>query len=141
MIDDLMISLSKLTDPARSRQFENASIYNMMAKAKALLSPTTSSQVDALICELKQHVHNIREHRNKSLAHADLDHALKLSALPPVTYDELEKAMTTVKEIITKVASEACRWTPQYNIIIPFGADAESLLKVLKRGHCIAVES
>lgn len=135
VLDDVMISLSRLTDPEKSLGSENASIRNVVAKAKACLSAATIAEVEALVSELDNHVLNVRKHRNKALAHADLGHALNVSALPCVTYDELEKAMKTLQEIVSRVASEAFRWTTHYDRTIQYGCGGDSLLKVLKRGH------
>lgn len=135
VLDDVMIRLSRLTDPEKSLGRENASISNVVGKARACLSAPTVTEVEALIVELEHHVQNVRSHRNKTLAHADLSHALNVSALPPVTYDELEKAMKTLQEIVSKVASEALCWTTHYDPIVPYGCGGDSLLKVLKRAH------
>lgn len=135
VIDDVMICLSRLTDPEKSLGNENASIRNVVAKSKACLSAPTIAEVELLVITLDSHVQNVRKHRNKVLAHADLSHALNVSALPPVTYDELEKAMNTLQEILSKVASEALRWTTHYDTIIRYGCGGDSLLQVLKRGH------
>lgn len=135
VLDDVMICLSRLTDPEKSSRNENASIRNVAAKAKACLPATIIAEVEALVNKLDNHVLNVRKHRNKALAHADLDHALNVSTLPSVTYDELENAMETLQEIVSKVASEACRWTTHYDTIIQYGCGGDSLLEVLKRGH------
>ena len=135
VLDDVMICLSKLTDPEKSPGGENASIKNVLGKARTYLSAPTFTEVEALIVELEHHVQNVRSHRNKALAHADLSHALNVAALPAITYDELEKAMKTLQEIVNKVASEALRWTTHYDPIIQYGCGGDSLLKVLKRAH------
>ena len=135
VLDDVMLSLSRLTDPDKSFGNENASVRNIVTKAKACLPVSTIAKVETLVSELDKHVLNIRQHRNKALAHADLGHALSVSALPAVTYDELEKAMKTLQVIVSMVASEGFQWTTHYDPIIPYGSGGDSLLKVLKRGH------
>ena len=118
ILDDVMISLSRLTDPDKSFGNDNASVRNIVTKAKACLPAATIAEVETLVSELDKHVLNIRKHRNKALAHADLGHALNVSALPAVTYDELEKAMKILQEIVNVVALEAFRWTTHYDPII-----------------------
>lgn len=135
VLDDVMISLSRLTDPEKFSGNENASIRNVVAEARTFLSANTIAEVEVLIKELDNHVLNVRTHRNKALAHSDLSHALNVSALPSVTYDELEKAMKTLQEIVNKVSSETLRWTTHYDPIIQYGCGGDSLLKVLKRSH------
>ena len=135
ILDDLMLSLSRLTDPAVSGKNKNASLRNFLEKAKPRLSGAVIAEVESLQSKLDGLVRNVRVHRDKSLAHSDLNHASKVSALPIVTYDELELAMKYVKEIIIKVAWEAGRSRLRFDIIIPFGCDGYSLIKVLKLGH------
>lgn len=135
VLDDVIICLSRLTDRESSHGSENASIRNVVGKASAYLSAPTVTEVEVLVVELERHVQNARRHRNKALAHADLSYALNVSALPLVTYDELEKAMRTLQEIINKVCSEVLHWTPHYDPIIQYGCGGDSLLKVLKRAH------
>jgi len=133
VLDDAMISLSRLTDPEKSSGNENASVRNLLEKAKSHLKISTVTEVEAQITELDNYVLSIRKHRNKALAHSDLEHALNATALPPVTYDELESAMKTLQAIVNKIASEACRRTTYYDPIIPYGCGGDSLLRALKR--------
>ena len=137
MLDDIMLSLSKLTDHAKTGRYKNASIRTVLETARASLSQTSIDKVDDLIRNLETYVQNVRVHRDKFLAHADLTHALNPSTLPDVKYHELESAMETIQEIIAKVALEACRWTvPKYcSVIIPFGTGGDALLTILERGH------
>ena len=137
ILDDVMMTLSRLTDREKSSGDENASINNVVAKARASLSPTTINDIGDLLNKLGTQVTNVRKHRNKVLAHADMTHAISVSLLPPVTYDELEKALKLLKEILSKVALEACKWTipVDYNVIIPFGCSGDLLLSALKRAH------
>jgi|SRR3989344_408811 len=135
VLDEVMIALSRLTDPEKSAGNENASVRNLRAKANACLETKTIAEVDALIGELDDHVRNLRKHRNKVLAHADLGHALNVSALPPVTYDEIEKAMEALQTIVSKVALESFRWTTHYDSIILYGSGGDSLLEVLRHAH------
>lgn len=138
ILDDVIMSLSRLTDPKESCGNENASILNLVEKAKECLSETACAGVKDSIKELDKHVLKFRKHRHKRLAHADLNHKLDKSALASINHDELEKAMKTLQEIFTKVATEAGSWkiyNPDYNVIIANGCGGDSLLKVLKRGH------
>lgn len=134
-LDDAIISLSRLTDRARSFGNENASVRTLLQKAKNRLKQDTITEVEDLINELDNYVRDLRKYRNKALAHADLGHALNATALPPVTYDQLENAMKTVQAIVTKVGSEACRSTTHYDPIIPYGRGGDSLLEILKYSH------
>jgi len=134
-LDDVMISLSKLTDPEGVGDKENASVRNLLAKASAHLKLESNAEIEALMAKLDGHVENLRKHRHKVLAHADLRHALTACALPAVTYDDLENAMATLQSIISKIASEVYGWTTHYSPTIPYGCGGDTLLAVLTRGH------
>jgi AbiU2 len=135
VLDDTILSIGRLTDPEKTSKFENASIKNLVAKAKAHLSTAAMNNVEVLVAKLKDQVGNARAYRDKALAHMDLYHASNKSALPPLTYDELENAMKTLREIVSKVASEACQQTIPHEVIIRFGRGGDYLLEILKRGH------
>ncbi len=137
ILDDVMSSLSRLTDSGRDRKNENASIRNVVEKARTRLSATTVVEIDALIQELDKHVMNTRTYRHKALAHNDLEHALGIATLPTVTYDELKNGMKTLQEIINKLQLELHDLTIDYDVIIQGGTGGDSLLEILKRGHCI----
>jgi len=135
ILDDAMISLSRLTDPEKSCGNENACIRNLLEKAKNHLESDTVTEVESLISKLDNHVLGIREYRKKALAHTDLEYALNVIALPSVTYEELEHAMETLQSIVNKIAYEAFQRTTQYDPIIPYGCGGDSLLRALKRSH------
>jgi len=135
VIDDAMISLSKLTDPNKSRGNENASISNLINKSKDSLSEKTFGEVEALEKELKVHVRNIRVLRNKILAHSDLEHKKSATTLPSVSYDNIENAIDILQAIVSKIASEACGWTTHYDSIIPYGCGGDTLLEILRLGN------
>ncbi len=133
VLDDTILSIGRLTDPEKTSKFENAGIKNLVAKAKAHLSTAAMNNVEVLVAKLEDQVGKAKAHRDKALAHMDLDHASDKSVLPPLTYDELENAMKTLREIASQVASEACQRTIPYDAIIPFGSGGDYLLKILKR--------
>jgi hypothetical protein len=141
MLDDTIMSVSKLTDPAISGRYQNASVHNLIEKASAYLSATTRDEVNALVKNLMDHVKNARIHRDKFLAHSDL--TLAASALPQVGYGDLESAMSSLQEILAKVAFAACGCsirTP-IDVIIPFGTGGDALLRILECGHSEGVHS
>lgn len=135
ILDDAMISLSRLTDPEKSKSSENVSVLNLLEKARSHLKKSMVTEVEAQIDELNNCVLTIRKHRNKALAHSDLEHALNAAALPSVTYDELESAMRILQSVVNKIANETCRRTTHYDPIIPYGCGGDSLLKALRRSH------
>ena len=65
---------------------------------KATLKVEDHRKIEARIDALMQRVKRIRDHRNKSLAHADLNVVLGEHVLPSLTYDEIEQAIAACRE-------------------------------------------
>jgi hypothetical protein len=62
-------------------------------------------------------------------------HALKLKALPPVFYDDLEGAMKECRYLMSVLGRSLFARTCTYDVIIPFGQSGSDLLALLRRAH------
>ena len=137
LLDDTMLALSRLTDPASSDKkgrTKNASINYLIEIADPSLSAADRDYVNAASARLTTHVRNVRVHRTKSIAHADLPHSLGIVALPDVEYSELEGAMKELGNLMLKLGTNAARRVGGYSQpVIAFGTDGNSLLAVLRQ--------
>jgi hypothetical protein len=139
---DIVLSLARLTDPAKSfRRYENASIENLFLKASCRLTPDATMEVKSLREKLNSHTFEIRKYRDKALAHADLNHAARVEALPGIAYDDIEAAMLIVQKIVTILGVPAGHRIQHFDVIFPFGTDGKKLLKVLRLGQATASQS
>ena len=135
LIDDVIMSLSKLTDAEKWSGSENASIHNVVKKWRQQLSDDAdTTEIDEQLKTVAVYCNNIRQYRNKTLAHADLLYALKVSTLPRITYDEIELTVEALKKILIKIAADACERSLSYGVIDRYGTGVDALLKVLKQG-------
>ena len=93
IIDDVMMSLCRLSDPPKSMGHENASLRNLISKLEQELPSTSREKIDAKLTELTEHLGKVTILRNKALSHTDMTHALNTEMLPRPTYDEIDGAI------------------------------------------------
>jgi len=133
LLDDTILALSRLTDPPETAGKENASIKYLVEAMSASLSPELAAEVDASLVKLDAHVASARQHRNKAVAHADLQHAVGAASLPEIAYTELEEAMKELTYLILRLGSASIRRVGGYKPIIAFGTDGKKLLAKLQK--------
>lgn len=133
ILDHVILALSRLTDPpSHGKGKENANIRYVLELAKDSLSPRVLANVTASLARLDGHVAHLRVYRNKVLAHPDLAHAIRLTDLPPITYDELENAMCECRTLMSMLGMELFKRTSAYDVIIPYGRSGSDLLTRLR---------
>lgn len=137
LLDDTILALSRLTDPPTTAGRENASIRYLVQAAVPTLAPEVAAEVNASLAELETHVANARTHRNKAVAHADLQHAVGKAALPDISYAELEGAMTALTNLMLRLGSPSIRRVGGYEPIIAFGTDGTTLLAKLRKAAAV----
>jgi hypothetical protein len=133
LLDDTILALCRLTDPADSaRGDENASIEHLIKLSSNTFSSELKAEVDASLAKLRNCVGPLRAHRHKNIAHSDLPHALEKKELPQIKYDELEVAMRECQTLMGKLGQEGFYRVGGYNPIFKFGTDGSSLLDCLR---------
>jgi hypothetical protein len=135
ILDDVMLSLCRLTDPPRSMGSENASLRNLVEKLQTRLPGQSKLKIDTKLTELNAHLAKVRVLRNKALSHNDLTHALNAALLPRPTYDELEGAIGAATSILNEITGQAFDYSTEYMPHVPYGCDGNKLLAVLAKAH------
>ena len=136
-LDDIIMTLSRLTDPSengRNKSDENANIKYLLQKA-VNLDQDTSAELHASLARIEEYVKDMRVHRNKALAHADLRHTLQPDGLPQLCYDDLEEAMKECRELMSKLGKSLFARTCSYEVIIAYGRSGSDLLSHLRMAH------
>jgi hypothetical protein len=113
LVDSVLLSLAVLYDPARSRvrrkERENLSIERLIDAARQHLGNEASSDaaIRSLTTDLetlRQSVEEIRMHRNRRIAHADLESQLNPNEeLPPVLWADLKSVVRHTYELLNKI--------------------------------------
>lgn len=135
LIDDLMMGLCRLADPAISMGKENASLENLVSKLDAHLSDDSKIYIRSTLAELTSHLEKVRVLRNKAMSHSDLAHALDITLLPRPTYGELEGALEAAVALLKEITGRVYAYSSTYEPHIPAGRDGEKLLRVLAKAH------
>lgn len=139
LLDDMILALSRLSDPPATAGRENASIRYLVQVAPTL-SPKVAPEVNVSLVEFETHVANVRIHRNKAVAHADLQHAVGKAPLPDISYSELEGAMNALTNLMLRLGSPAIHRVGGYEPIIAFGTDGNTLLAKLRKASAAEAE-
>jgi hypothetical protein len=95
LVDALFLRLAVLSDPARSGKYENVSFDRLMEELRCELGVKgAESEADRVRQEFHAAVAGIKAHRNKRIAHADVDVvATQVVPLDRVTIDDLRKGV------------------------------------------------
>lgn len=133
--DNVFLTLSCLTDPEKTGPDQNVSIKNLLRKIETDLDDKLREQLRKKLKKLEAMLTNLRKHRNKRIAHLDLDHAIKVKSLPPVTNGELEDALDLVKSIMKDIWLALFNTSVWYDPHIAYGCDGEFLLSVLRKAQ------
>ena len=132
LLDDMLLTLSRLTDLQGKTGQENASIKYLVAIAGPHLSAESTDAATAALSRLDMHVSNIRVHRNKAIAHLDLAHTIGAATLPDIGFSEIEGAIQVLTEIMIRLGNSNVRRDGGYGPIMAFGTDGNLLLARLR---------
>lgn len=138
LLDDCALRLSKLTDPADRGRFANLSVLQLLENIAEADQGFPRLKVEDHIATLKLRTAKFRELRNKRIAHADLEHSLKVEddPLPGISRDDVERALAALRDVMNTVESHYDGSQTLYEeTIVAYGADGNALLSVLEKGH------
>jgi hypothetical protein len=138
LLDDCALRLSKLTDPADQGRFANLSVLQLLENIAETDKNFPRAEIEALIEELRTRTEKFRKLRNKRIAHADLEHALKVAEdpLPGISRADIEQALDALRRVMNKVELHYDNSQTLYEeTIVAHEADGNKLLSVLEKGH------
>lgn len=140
LIDYVVLSLSRLTDPRGSNQRENLSFANLLSKIPDVplveeLTPKIESYADSCA--------TFKTLRNKQIAHNDLHYALGLTdeVLPGVSRKDVEVALEIVRSIMNTINGYYKDSETIYTHIITYYNAGDRLLNCLQKGLAYDAES
>jgi len=131
MLDDLQLSLSKLTDPAK----KNGSLQQLQRRLKKHGDPKLSADADKVLQKLIEAATPFRTWRDKQIAHYDLGVALQqhVQPMPDIYYRALAEALRLVREYMNLIEGYYHDSTRAYENFI-MHSDGEMLVNMLKFG-------
>lgn len=136
IIENVFLTLSRLTDPERIRSHENLGIRSLLARLETTLDDKVRNSLRGQLTKLEAATETLRSHRNKRIAHLDLNNVIKLEPLPSVEYGDLENALELLESIMRDLRLLVWDADTDYrNQSIAYGCDGEYLLCVLRQVH------
>ncbi len=145
LLNEIQISLGKLTDPARTGKYENLSLAQLQERIEALGDQEISSQLNEILAKICGDLNSrdkpgkceaIRIRRNKRLVHFDLNTSLQLDAdpLPGVSRQMIEDALSLVRKYMNTIGIHYSQTETNYQNPIMWGTDGDALVALLKDG-------
>ena len=135
VMDNMILSLSKLTDPAKMRGNWNLSLPYLYEEIINLNEVQLSEELGEILEELNNSVENFRKIRNKRIAHTDLAVAIDdNSPLPGVSRADITRALELVMDFLNKIELHYFDSTTRYDMtILPLKNDGRALLICLQK--------
>ena len=135
LFDEIQVSLSKLTDPAKTGKHENLSLENLQNHLELYGNSVLAQRNRTILDTLQAQSTPFREWRNKQLAHLDLLTSMKSSSnpLPDISREMIEKALFTLRKYLNEIElyyNDAEFGYENFNM----DSDGEALLATLKAG-------
>jgi len=135
ILDDVYLTLCRLTDPAKTGRFDNLSLLFFLNELKADVNILTALTLETQFAELETLTKHMRDHRDKRLAHSDLKVARKANSLPSVLRGELDDALHALAKLMGHLHMIVFKRTKTYmNGPSISGPDGRYLLEVLTKG-------
>ena len=130
MLSDILLAISRLTDPQKSVGQENLSFENL---AKEIPRGALQTQIADLLAEIKRKTRDIIVWRKKKLAHNDLQKALGSFSLPPIQKKDLTDTLELIPKVMNLIYGYFYDTEIRYDLCVTSN-DGDSLLFYLEYG-------
>jgi len=133
LLGEVQLTLSKLTDPPRSRKDENLSLEQLRERIDAQGQNDLANSLRNLLDDLKDKCEGMRRWRNKWLAHFDLiTTKSNLRLLPGISRQKIEEALKVTREYMNIIEMHYNGSEERYEQFTMSGNDGEALISRLK---------
>ena len=102
LYNDILLSLSRLTDPKTSFNKENRSLELLISRIDSSKHENLVSSMKVMLKVLRDQCEPFRIQRNKKIAHTDLDTALKVRSIPGVSRKQIGDALSTLSDLMNE---------------------------------------
>jgi AbiU2 len=136
LFDEVQIALSKLTDPPRTLTKENLSLEQLQLRIEAEAPSELADTLRSLLDTIHTKCRAFRAHRNRRLAHLDLETAVRSGArpLPPVSRQMIEEALADIRAYMNAVEAHYNDSEMGYEHFAMRGGDGDALIWLLANG-------
>lgn len=135
LLGEVQVTLSKLTDPARTGKHDNLSFEQLQARVEAQGDAQLVATLRKLLDDIHKKCQAFRLHRNKRLAHLDLTTAIQSTStpLPGISRQMIEDAIKLVREYMNTIEIHYTQAETGYEHFI-MSSDGDALVTMLKYG-------
>lgn len=141
LIDDALLTVSRLTDPQRTSGRDNLSLERLVNLIDEAAYPELRANINHLLDDAKQRCGFARELRNRRIAHNDLATKTRVedNPLPPVTKQKVDEALHSIRTVMNEVAQHFEGTTVMYELAI-VRDDGATLLRCLQDARTYRVQ-
>lgn len=106
LLDDIILTISRLTDPPGTGNRENLTLERL-AEGYISTFPRLRTDLEELLALVKANCEFARVNRNRRVAHTDLQTYLQqpLTLLPVINREKIEEALLSVRSFMDRVES------------------------------------
>jgi hypothetical protein len=103
--DDIILTICRLNDPKRTFQKDNLTLEQLVYSVEPAQHPRLRDELEVLLGDSKTKCTFAKDHRNKRIAHNDLDTKLnaKVRPLPSPTTTNIDDALRSICEVLNAV--------------------------------------
>jgi hypothetical protein len=133
LIDEVTLSICRLTDPAETMRRKNHSIERLVADVQ---ETALKVKLEAMMIGVREFAKPFRDRRNRAIAHSDLKSKLKLDSnpIPGISRADIEAVLKQIRDVMNIYDQHCFRNTNMYEeLILPLGADGDFLTQQLQR--------
>lgn len=136
LLGEIQVSLSKLTDPARTGKHDNLSLEQLQGRLEKHGETGLASQTRLVLANLRIKCKPFRVWRDKQLAHFDLLTSIRSSAnpLPGVSRQMIEEALSLVRDFMNKIEVHYNNSEIGYEHLLFTSNDGNALLAIVRNG-------
>jgi hypothetical protein len=136
LLDDVIMSICRLTDPPRSGGNSNLTLRRLLDSIDSSVYPELKKTATDRYLTLDGKVGFARSHRNKRIAHSDLERRLRMPATPlaPITQQQVQSVLDSIASFMNTIEGFFSRSETVYSYPI-VKDDAETLLYWLRKGY------
>jgi hypothetical protein len=134
LLDSIILSISRLTDPDRSAGRDNLSLMRLVTHISAEHDADLYDRASQALEDLSNHCAPFRPHRNQRIAHIDLNTALHPNPAPLPAFDgqRIQIALEKIAELMNMIELHFDDATTAYDQVVIEG-DGDRLILLLSQ--------
>jgi hypothetical protein len=142
MRHNIILTITRLTDPARTGKHQNASLGRLIEQLAAHADATKLGGWNVGLATLQTAVEPMRAMRNQFLAHEDLATALNHHFQPSPSRADTEAVLRNIRDLFGSIEERFCGSCASYDLIIADGGEQliTSLQRALTHKDCERAE-